>query len=135
MVAGKVTLVTRAGAGIGRATALTFAEEGAKVVVSDFDADGGLETTELVRKAGGDATSIRADVSKAADVGAMVAHALTTYGRLDCACNNAGIEGRTAPMAFCTHWAHWRTHYVGGGNVVIWRSEKYSRVGGFVRWV
>ncbi|WP_353734660.1 SDR family NAD(P)-dependent oxidoreductase [Ralstonia sp.] len=71
MVAGKVTLVTRAGAGIGRATALTFAEEGAKVVVSNFDADGGLETTELVRKAGGDATSIRADVSKAADVGAM----------------------------------------------------------------
>ena len=99
MVAGKVTLVTGAGAGIGRATALKFAEEGAKVVVSDIDADGGAETTELVRKAGGDATFIRADVSKAADVDAMVAHAVATYGRLDCACNNAGIEGRMAPMA------------------------------------
>jgi NAD(P)-dependent dehydrogenase (short-subunit alcohol dehydrogenase family) len=99
IVAGKITLVTGGGAGIGRATALKFAEEGAKVVVSDIDADGGAETSELVRKAGGEATFIRADVSKAAEVEAMVAHAVATYGRLDCACNNAGIEGLMAPMA------------------------------------
>lgn len=98
ITAGKIALVTGAGAGIGRATALKFAEEGAKVVVSDIEVDGGAETTELIRKAGGEATFIKADVSKAADVDAMVAHAVATYGRLDCACNNAGIEGLMMPI-------------------------------------
>ena len=96
LVSGKVALVTGAGAGIGRATALKFAAEGAKVVVSDIK--GHEETAELVKKAGGDASAIKADVSKTAEVKAMVAHAITTYGRLDCACNNAGIEGTIAPL-------------------------------------
>ena len=98
LLSGRIALVTGAGAGIGRATALKFAEEGARVVVSDIDADGGAETAEMVRKAGGEATFIRADVSNAVDVDAMVAHAVATYGRLDCACNNAGIEGLVVPM-------------------------------------
>ncbi|MDP1730806.1 MAG: SDR family oxidoreductase [Devosia sp.] len=99
LVQGKIALVTGAGAGIGRATALKFAEEGAKVVVSDIESDGGEETVDLVRKNGGDASFFKADVSKADEVQAMVAHTVATYGRLDCACNNAGIEGTLAPMA------------------------------------
>jgi NAD(P)-dependent dehydrogenase (short-subunit alcohol dehydrogenase family) len=96
LVSGKIALVTGAGAGIGRATALKFAEEGARVVVSDIK--GHEETAELIKKAGGDASAVKADVSRTTEVNAMVAHAVATYGRLDCACNNAGIEGKIAPF-------------------------------------
>lgn len=99
LVKGKVALVTGAGAGIGRATALKFAEEGAKVVVSDIDPVGGQETVDLVKAKGGEAVFIQADVSKSSDVSAMVQKAVATFGRLDCACNNAGIEGKMGPMA------------------------------------
>jgi NAD(P)-dependent dehydrogenase (short-subunit alcohol dehydrogenase family) len=96
LVEGKIALMTGAGAGIGRATALKFAEEGAKVLVSDIDTDGGNETVELVKKAGGEAAFFKADVSKSDEVRAMVAKVIATYGRLDCACNNAGIVGKLA---------------------------------------
>jgi NAD(P)-dependent dehydrogenase (short-subunit alcohol dehydrogenase family) len=87
---GKVALITGAGSGIGRAAALLFAAEGARVVASDIT-DGGEATVASIAAAGGEATFVRADVTKSDQVAAMVDHAVTTYGGLDCAFNNAGI--------------------------------------------
>ena len=87
---GKVALITGAASGIGRATALRFAEEGAKVVAVDIS-DANVETVELIRHAGGEATAVRADVSDDADVARAVQVAESEYGRLDVAFNNAGI--------------------------------------------
>jgi len=99
LVQGKVALVTGGSSGIGRATALAFAHEGAKVVVADVLVDGGEETVQLVKAAGGDAIFVKADMAKPADIEAMVQKAVSTYGRLDCAHNNAGIEGATGKTA------------------------------------
>ncbi|MGE0825906.1 MAG: SDR family oxidoreductase [Candidatus Binatia bacterium] len=95
LVQGKVALVTGGGSGIGRATSLIFAREGAKVVVADVVVPGGEETVQMIKAAGGDAIFVKADMSKAAEVEAMVQKTVATYGRLDCAHNNAGIEGTT----------------------------------------
>ena len=94
-VEGKVALVTGGSSGIGRATALLFATEGAKVVVADVTVPGGEETVQMIKAAGGDAIFVKADMAKAADVEAMIQKTVATYGRLDCAHNNAGIEGTT----------------------------------------
>ena len=94
---GKIALITGAGSGIGRASALTFAREGAKVAVADRLVDGGQETVRMVEAAGGTASFIKVDVSDAASVEAMVNATVETYGRIDCAYNNAGIEGQVAP--------------------------------------
>ena len=93
---GKVALITGAGSGIGRASALVFAREGAKVALADIVVEGGEETGRMVKEAGGEAFFIKADVSNAADVEAMVNTVVETYGRIDCAYNNAGIEGQLA---------------------------------------
>lgn len=96
---GKVAVVTGAAAGIGRASAVVFAREGASVVVADVDDDGGRDTVATIERAGGRATFVHTDVSVKADVEAMVQHALDAYGRLDCAHNNAGIAAPIAPLA------------------------------------
>lgn len=90
-LADKVAIITGAGAGIGRATAILFAKEGAKVVIADCDPKGGAETVDLIKKDGGEATLALTDVSKASDVQNMVKATLDTYGRLDILVNNAGI--------------------------------------------
>jgi len=99
LLQGKAALVTGAGSGIGRAAALAFAREGAKVLVADVVEDGGNETVKLVKSAGGEAAFIRCDVSKASEAEALVATAVKHFGRLDCAFNNAGISGKLAKTA------------------------------------
>jgi NAD(P)-dependent dehydrogenase (short-subunit alcohol dehydrogenase family) len=99
---GKVALVTGAGSGIGKASALAFAREGARVVVSDVDAEGGEETTRLAKSAGGQAAFIGCDVSRASEVESLIKKAVEVFDRLDCAHNNAGIAGTSAPCADCT---------------------------------
>jgi NAD(P)-dependent dehydrogenase (short-subunit alcohol dehydrogenase family) len=98
---GKVALVTGGASGIGRVAAVTFAREGAKVIVStDSNIKGGEETIKQIKDAGGDAIFVKCDVSRAADVEAMVNKCVSTYGRLDYAFNNAGIgpDGKRVPL-------------------------------------
>ena len=93
---GKVALVTDAGSGIGRASALAFAREGAQVVVSDVNDGGSEETVSQIKQAAGVASFIHTDVSKAVEVDALIKTTVETYGRLDRASNNAGILGSVA---------------------------------------
>jgi NAD(P)-dependent dehydrogenase (short-subunit alcohol dehydrogenase family) len=94
---GRVALVTGAASGIGRASALAFADGGARVVVADVAAEQGRETVDLIEAAGGEAIFVPADVSQRADVERLVKVTVETYGRLDSAHNNAGIEGAAPP--------------------------------------
>jgi NAD(P)-dependent dehydrogenase (short-subunit alcohol dehydrogenase family) len=98
---GKVVLVTGGSSGIGRAAALAFANEGARVVVADVTT-AGEETVAQIHARAGDAIFVRADVSSASDVADMVRTAVRQYGGLDAAFNNAGIEGKMAPTVDCT---------------------------------
>ena len=98
-LAGKVALISGAGGGQGRAAALMFAKEGARVVVSDVKVDGGNETVQMVRGAGGQAEFIASDVSKAVQVEAAVQCAVKTYGALHIMYNNAAVlHRRDAPV-------------------------------------
>lgn len=95
----KVAVVTGAGSGIGRAVAELYAKRGAAVVVSDVDEKGGADTVQRIESGGGRATFVRADVSKPEDHEALAAAAVDRYGRLDIACNNAGVGGANCPTA------------------------------------
>ncbi len=97
-VAGKIALITGGSSGIGRATALLFAKQGAKVVIGDID-PAGRETAETIRREGNEAIFLQTDVREANEVQNLVATTVKTYGRLDCAFNNAGILSPAAPLA------------------------------------
>lgn len=94
---GKVALVTGAASGIGRSTAELYAREGARVIVSDVDESGGSETVRIIEEGGGEASFVRADVSDPSSCEELVRSTLDRFGRLDCACNNAGIGGESNP--------------------------------------
>lgn len=99
MLTNKVALVTGAASGIGRAIALMLARERAKVVLSDIHPEAGEAVAALARARGGDAIFLAADVSQPQDCQTLVTHTMTHYGRLDIACNNAGIAGPQQPTA------------------------------------
>ena len=96
----KVALVTGGASGIGRATVLAFARKGVKVAVADWKEND--EMVDLIKELGSEAIFINCDVSKTDDVKAMVAQTIATFGRLDYAFNNAGIEGTSAPTQECS---------------------------------
>ena len=114
MLDGKSALITGGGGDIGRATALAFAREGARVAVADLRAEAAAETVAQVNAAGGQAISLSGDTSKDADVRAMVQTVVATYGRLDCAFNNAGISG-------------WMID-AGGKKTAEWPEEAFDRM-------
>jgi NAD(P)-dependent dehydrogenase (short-subunit alcohol dehydrogenase family) len=95
--ANKVVLITGGASGIGEATAIKFANEGAKVVISDIQEDKGKQLVDKIKQKGADAIFIKADVSKEEDVRSLVKSIVDHYGRLDYAFNNAGIEGEQTP--------------------------------------
>jgi len=120
----KVGLITGGAVGIGRASALAFAQEGAKVVVADVLAEDSQETVSLIKQTGGTATSICCDVTKSREVESLVRETVAAYGRLDCAFNNAGIEGEIAPTVECTEKNFDRV--IGVNLKGVWLCMKYE---------
>jgi len=118
----KVAIVTGGSFGIGRATAVAFAKKGAKVAVVDWVEDS--ETINIIKDFGGEAIFIKCDVSNAADVKAMVEKTVNTFGRLDYAFNNAGIEGESAVTQDCTEENWDKT--IGVNLKGVWLSMKYE---------
>lgn len=94
----QVAVVTGAGSGIGRATAIAFASAGAKVVVSDINEAGGQATVDQIKQAGGEANFVRCNVAEPTEIDALVAETVAIYGRLDIGINNAGIGGKFARL-------------------------------------
>lgn len=104
----KVVLVTGGSTGIGRASALAFANAGAKVVISGRREKEGFETVALIKTSGGQGTFIRADMTRESEVELLVAQTISTYGRLDAAFNNAGIEGEVGKQTHEQSLANYR---------------------------
>jgi NAD(P)-dependent dehydrogenase (short-subunit alcohol dehydrogenase family) len=122
---GKVALITGGASGIGRATALTCAREGAQLVIADMNEDGGQQTAHRITEQGGKAIFVRTDVSKAVEVQALISQAVATYGRLDCAHNNAGISG--GGRALTAEYAEETWHQVIAVNLTgVWFCMKYE---------
>jgi NAD(P)-dependent dehydrogenase (short-subunit alcohol dehydrogenase family) len=99
---GKVVLVTGGGSGIGKASALAFARKGAKVAIADVNVEDGEEMAALLKTEGSESVFIKADVSKPEEVRSLIKKVVAIYGSLDCALNNAGIEGKMTSLAACT---------------------------------
>lgn len=121
---GKVALITGAASGIGRAAALAFAREGAKVAVVDINAEGGEETASAIRAVGREAIFVRADMLEPSDIAQSVAATINAFGRLDSAVNNAGHRGGSTTAVACdeTEW-----DMVMGINVkAVWLCMKYQ---------
>ena len=120
----KVALVTGAGSGIGRGTAIAFAAAGAKTIVSDINEETGLETVELIRRDNGTAEFIKTNVAKEDEVKAMVQFAIDTYGQLNFACNNAGVGqyGQNLLSHTVEEWDHLMDINLKG----VWLCMKYE---------
>ncbi len=102
LFSGKVALVTGGGLGLGRCSAAAFAREGARVVVADIDERLGKETVDLIKRTGGESTFLKVDVSRVAEVEALIEKTVELYGGLDCAHNNVGIEELPEPITDAT---------------------------------
>jgi NAD(P)-dependent dehydrogenase (short-subunit alcohol dehydrogenase family) len=100
--AGKVALVTGGGSGMGRATALAFAREEARVMIADIHGEAAEETAQAIINSGGEALFAQVDVSVGAEVAGLIATTIAAWGTLDCAFNNAGINIEHGPLADCT---------------------------------
>lgn len=133
-LANKVALITGGGSGIGRASAVLFAREGAKVVVSDLQEVPTLETVELVNQAGGEAVAVTGDVSKSIDAENMVRQAVETFGRLDILVNSAGVSARNAASSDASPeqvWDRVMDVNLKGTYLVSWHAvPEMQRVGG-----
>lgn len=120
----KVALVTGASSGIGRATAIAFAREGAKVVLASRNQESTLETLRMIEASGGEGIFVKTDVSVAADVENLIQKTLQTYGRLDCAFNNAGVSG---PVGAVFHLTEQEFQQVMDVNLKgVWLCMKYE---------
>jgi 3-oxoacyl-[acyl-carrier protein] reductase len=97
-LANKVAIITGAGSGLGRASAILFAKEGAKVVVADINDDSGKETVEYIKSSGGEAIFVHTDVSKASDAENLIKATMEKFGKIDILFNNAGIPHRPIPV-------------------------------------
>ena len=121
---GKIALITGGSSGIGRETAVLFAQHGAKLAIADLNPDGGQETVQMVTGTGGQAFFVQADVSQAAQVENMVNRVVAEYGRLDIAFNNAGIDGIPVRTADSTEDEYDRIMAVNAKGV--WLCLKYE---------
>jgi len=122
---GKIALVTGGSSGMGRTTALAFAREGAKVVIADVQVEGGEETVQTIDDTGGEAIFFKTDVSRRDEVEALINRVVETYGRLDCAFNNAGIEETSLlPTAESTE-ENW-DRVIGTNLKGVWLCMKYE---------
>jgi len=121
---GKVALVTGGSSGIGRATAVEFGRRGAKVAIADIDEAGAKKTADAIKALGAEVLSIRADVTSSADIQNMINQTVATFGRLDCAHNNAGIDGDFATLVSGTEENF--DHVIAVNLKSIWLGLKYE---------